>query len=238
MTNLVPLDKDQHSELRIITHHGKEYGENVHLTPIVATELQSLVLDYPCALMKDEQTGHFGLYALLGFENNENLYLQQDQWRASYIPLHIRRQPFVSVTAQNQQGRGNLLIDLDSARVNKEQGEPLFNTDGTNSQYLQNTQQLLGALMGGIQASQAFVQTLTELALLEPIKLDIAFASGQKQTYQGLYSVSAEKLSALQGKNLQTVHERGYLNACHYLLASLGHIRKLVDWKNAQEPSQ
>lgn len=235
MANLVPLDKNQHSDLKILTGHGAQFGENVHLAPIVATELRTLVLDYPCALMKDEQTGRFGLYALLGFDSGENLFLQGDQWRATYIPLHMRRQPFLSVPAKDDQSRGNILIDTDSPRVSTEQGEAIFNSDGTATVFLQNMQKLLGSLMGGMQASHIFIEKLLELGLLESIKFDVEFADGNKQTYQGLYTIHEEKLAAIKGKDLQLLHERGYLLACHYLLASLGHIRKLVDWKTSQE---
>ncbi|MBU2886393.1 SapC family protein [Gilvimarinus agarilyticus] len=238
MANLVPLDKSQHSDIKIITERGAKYGENIHLAPIIATELRSLVLDYPCALMKDEQTGRFGLYSLLGFNSGENLFLQGNQWRASYIPLHMRRQPFVSVPNQEDQNRGQLLIDMDSTRISTDSGESLFNSDGSTTEYMQHIQQLLGSLMSGMQASHTFIENLSEQALLEPIKFDVAFANGDKQTYQGMYTINEDKLANLTGKNLQLFHERGYLNAAHYLLASLGHIRKLVDWKNTLEASQ
>ena len=141
MVNQVALNKNTHRKLRVITDRGAEYGENVHIVPVIADELQSLVLEYPVCLIKNPATDHFEMSALLGFEADENLYLDGNEWQATYIPLHIRRQPFLVGFSEDEQGNrdpnsGLLSVDLDSPRVQESEGEALFNEDGSNSEFL------------------------------------------------------------------------------------------------------
>ena len=78
MTNFTILDKNKHRDLRVITDRGAEFGENTHLVPVIAEELHTLILEYPVCLLKNDDTGQFGLHALLGFEAGENLFLTGD----------------------------------------------------------------------------------------------------------------------------------------------------------------
>ena len=142
MANPVILSSVTHRNLRVITDRGAEYGENIHLVPVIGEELQRLVVDYPVCLMKDDETGQFSLCALLGFDTGENLYLQGNRWRASYIPIHVRRQPFLIGRPAEQASQGEqspdamIGIDLDSKRVQESEGEALFAADGARTDYL------------------------------------------------------------------------------------------------------
>ncbi|WP_096085531.1 SapC family protein [Agaribacterium haliotis] len=233
--NIEVLDAGKHSQLKVITGRGAEFGENVHFVPVVADELRSLVLDYPIVLMKDEQTGQFSLFALLGFEPGENLYLNGRQWSASYLPLHVRRQPFVISYASDAAGdkkSAALSIDLSSQRVQNDMGELLFNGDGSPSPYLTQINQLLAKLVGGMDISQRFVQSLAELDLIEPAQINVAFVNGEEKSYDGLYTVHEENLQALEQSKLAELHSKGFLQAAYLMLASMGQISKLIEMKN------
>ena len=235
------LDKEKHRDLRVITARGAAYGEEVHFVPVVADELPSLVLEYPVILMKDKQGGQFGLYALLGFDPGENLYLDGEEWGARYIPAHLRRQPFLvavaggdgSGTAQESQGTV-ISIDIDSKRISETEGERLFNEDGSQTEYLASVTNLLSVMMGSFEATRMFVAALKEHDLIEPARMDIVFADGEEKRYEGLCTVSDKKLSALPDDAVTTLHKKGYLQACYLLLASLGQVPGLIERKNAQ----
>lgn len=239
MANPVALNRDAHQNLRVITSRGARFGENVHIVPVVADELGSLVLDYPVCLVKNQETGQFGLSALLGFEPGENLYLQGDQWDAGYVPLHVRRQPFMlGFSSPDGEGRKQenalITIDLDSKRVQETEGESLFADDGIPTSYLQNIQNLLAGLMAGNESTKAFIDSLSEHELIEPALLNITFADGEQKRYEGIYTVSDQKLAELTGDTLQELHVRGYLQASYLLIASLGHVTKLISRKNVR----
>ncbi|MEO1246850.1 MAG: SapC family protein [Pseudomonadota bacterium] len=237
MASPTVLDASDHRQLRVVTERGALYGENVHIVPVIADELQSLVLDYPVALIKDAETGHFGLYALLGFEPGENLYLSENQWRASYVPLHVRRQPFMvglETDAGEQANPENavITIDIDSKRVQANEGQALFTDDGRWSPYLEAVSKMLAKLMAGMKSTDAFIAHLAERDLLEPAQLNVTFADGEEKSYEGLYTVNDEKLSELDAGSLKELHDKGYLQACYLLLASIGHVQSLISLKN------
>lgn len=240
MANLVPLSSEIHRNTRIIIDHGAEYGENQHICPVVADELRNLVLDYPVCLIKDPNTGQFGMFALLGFEPGDNLYLEGDRWNALYVPAHIRCHPFrVAFTSAEGEPRkpenSVLTIDMDSNRVQEERGEALFNSDGSQSAYLQNISDMLSGMMGAFESTSAFIDLLVENDLVEPARLSVTFGDGEKQNYDGLYTVNDEKLAGLTGDTLQLMNERGYLQACTMLIASMGQVRRLVSLRNARQ---
>lgn len=238
MPNAVPLDREKHAKTRIDTSRGAEFGENIHLVPVIANELRSLILDYPVCLIKDDNTGRFGMHALLGFEAGENLFLSGNCWDASYVPLHIRRQPFlVAVT----EGKGSdpkldnvlISIDMDSNRVQEADGEALFSEDGNWTPYLRGIGDILSILVPGIKATEALIAALVEHDLIESAQLNVSFASGEEKQFDGLYTVNDEKLAEISGETLKEFQTRGYLQASYLLNASIGHVRKLIERKNA-----
>ncbi|WP_078083454.1 SapC family protein [Microbulbifer mangrovi] len=239
MSNTVALNNESHRNLKVITRRGAEYGEATHLVPVVANELRNLVLEYPVCITKDPNTGQFSLCALLGFEPGENLYLQEDNWDAQYIPMHIRRQPFMvgyrNPEAAVGEDRGAVItLDLDSKRVTEADagGERLFDDQGNNTPFMQQVSELLGQLMAGMESTTAFLTVLSDSDLIEPAHINVQFASGEQKRYEGLYTVNEDKLQKLDADKLVNMHQHGYLQAAYWLGASMGQVRKLIQRKN------
>jgi len=240
VANPVFLESERHRKLRVITSYGAEYGDNVHVVPVVVEELSPLVLDYPVSLLKDEETGKFVLHALLGFDPGENLFLEGSSWRAAYVPMQIRRQPFlVGYTAADGESatpqQAVISIDLDSKRVQEQSGEALFTEDGSRTDYLNNIDDLLQSMVSSMQTTDAFIAMITELDLIEPARVNVTFRTGEQRSFDGLHTISAERLGALSGEDLEKMHRSDYLRACHLLHNSLGQIQNLVARKGARE---
>ena len=239
MTKVEILDKNKHKNTRILTGRGAEYGENIHLVPVIAEELNKLVLEYPVCLIKDNDTGQFGLNALLGFEVGENLFLQGDKWQANYIPLHIRRQPFmVGFNAQHSQQptpeNTVITINTANARVQEESGELIFDEKGEITPFMQEINNLLSNLMNGIGSTDTFIKTLLEHNLIEPIQLTVNFIGSKEKRFDGIYTVNENNLMQLSVDVLEELNSKGYLQACYLLLASIGHVQKLISLKRKQ----
>ena len=236
MTNFTILNNDTHRNTRIITERGAEYGENIHLVPVIAEELNKLMLEYPVCLIKDNDTGQFGLHALLGFEAGENLFLEGNTWQANYLPLHIRRQPFhVSVNSANgeQPSADNTVITINMAntRVQESSGEHLFDEAGNSTAFMQEINSMLSTLMNGIVRTQAFIQTLADYDLIESIQLSVNFIGEEQKRFDGIYTINEDKLKSLTAEQLCELNNKGYLQACYLLLASMGHVQKLINLK-------
>ncbi|MFC3120318.1 SapC family protein [Agaribacter flavus] len=232
------LNPKEHKNLKVITSRGEKYGENVNTIPVIADELRSLVTEYPVCILKDPNTGQFALHALTGFDAGENLMLEGDTWHASYVPLHVLRQPFMIGIRDKEGSKPTpdntvVTIQLEHKRVTDEGGEALFDEDGNATDYLKKTTNLLGALLQGLTTTSTFLDALVKEELLEQLQLTVNLKNGDKKNFQGFYGINEEKLASLKGEALEKFHSLGYLQACHMLIASFGNIQKLIKLKNA-----
>lgn len=236
MSNFTLLDKNKHKNTRILTGRGAEFGENIHLLPVIIDELANLVLEYPVCLIKNNETGQFGLQALLGFDVGENLFLQNNEWAANYLPLHIKRQPFmVGVNAKQgeQPSPENTMITIntESTRVQETSGELIFDENGNITPFMQEINKLLSILVSGMLRTDAFIKALSTHNLIEPIQLTVNLLNSEEKRFDGIYTINEEKLKQLDSNTLADLNNKGYLQACYLLLASMGNIQKLIALK-------
>ena len=239
MSTYTMLNPEDHKHLRVIATRGALFGENVNTIPVIADELRSLVIEYPVCLLKDPNTGKFSLFALSGLEPGNNLYLEGEQWNANYLPLHIRRQPFLMGITGEEGTQPNpdntvVTIDLENDRVTKEGGIALFDEQGNATDFLKNISGILAKLFQGFPKTDAFIEALTQHDLIEQLKLTVTSPDGEQKSLQGLYNINEQKLAAMKGETLESFYSKGYIQACHMMVASLGHFQKLVNWQNNQ----
>ncbi|MCL1065637.1 SapC family protein [Shewanella olleyana] len=259
--NNVIVDSKIHKNTSVIRGHGSEFGENVHFVPVIADELRQLMLEYPCCLLKNNQTGQFGLHALLGFEPGENLFLNDKGWSSQYIPLHIRRQPFmVGYTSMEDAPNAKntvLTIDMDNKRVvntdtdidtdtdmQQHAAHLLFDGNGQPTEYLKQMNKMVFDLAQGIVRTEQFVAVLVEHDLIESIQLGVSIKQRlqrgmnesdrqiEKINFDGLYVINEQKLAALSGDLLNQLHQNGYLQACYLIAGSMGQIQKMIAMRN------
>lgn len=236
MTNAVLLNNVEHRDLRVNTERSATMGDDNWYALTFPLEFRALQGQYPIFFQKDASTGTFFPLALLGFEPGENLYLRDNKWGASYLPLTIRREPFLIgrqsfVEDGVQKIRRMIHIDLDSPRVNKEQGEALFLEYGGNSPYLDSVADMLDAIHHGIEQNEKFVRTLQIHGLLESFTLDVTLDSGEVNELRGFYTIDEGRLRTLSTEDLNDLHKSGFLEAIYMVLASQSQVRRLVDEK-------
>ena len=242
MPRHVLLNNVEHKNLRVVTRHGKEFGEAVGSVPTFPTEFAEILREYPIFFRKDTNTGEYGCIALLGFTRDENLFLEGDRWDASYVPGIVARGPFL-IGFQERQDGGELRrepvihIDVEDKRVGESEGEPVFLENGGNSRYLDSVANILAGLNEGIAASKAMFAAFTAYDLIEPVQLEIKFGSG-KYDIVGLHTVSANKLRNLTAEQLFELNRSGFLQGAYLVLASLNNVQKLIDRKMRREPAQ
>ncbi len=237
MANHVLLNNIAHKDLKVITDRAEKYGDNVMFTTTFPLEFRNIQSTYPIFFQKNNQTGAFNAIALFGFKENENLYLNENGWNASYIPLTIERHPFLIGFQQFQEegiAKKQMVIhiDMDNPRVNETEGTVLFMPHGGNTNYLEHVASVLEAIHYGYEHSEGFINMLLELDLLESFSLDIQLNDGSNNQMQGFYTINEDKLGALNGDMLAKLHRQGYLQAIYMVVASHSNIRPLIDEKN------
>ncbi|HBN52603.1 MAG TPA: peptidase [Stenotrophomonas sp.] len=226
MARPVLLNNVDHRDLRIDARRGMSLGDGVMAAPTFPAEFRNVQSYYPIVFGRAGDTG-FQPLALFGFGEGQNLFIEDGTWDAAYVPLSIQRQPFL--IGPGHDGAALMHLDMDSPRVGRERGEPLFLEHGGNSAYLERMRAVLSALHEGLQATPAFVDALLRHRLLEPFTLDVALPDRPALQVSGFHAVAEERLRALDATALGALHQAGLLEPVFMAVASLGNLRKLVE---------
>ncbi len=236
MANLALLNNVDHKEVRVITTRAAKYGDNVMFAPTFPAEFRSIQAHYPI-LFHRNPAGETCPVALFGFEQNENLFLDESGWHAAYIPAMIRRQPFMigfqkPKDASETDPLRVLSLDLDHPRISTSEGQALFQPLGGRTPYLEETATLLESIYAGNAHGKQFVGALEAHGLLEQVTLDIQLADGSRNQLLGFYALNEEKVRQLPGLTLEDFSLRGFLLPLFMVLASTLNVRKLIELKN------
>ena len=232
MSQYEVLDREKHRQLRIKSGYSAALGDGVMYVMTYPMEFRDIQGCYPILFTKDPNTGGFFAAAVLGFEADENLFLKDDGWDASYVPAIVQRQPFLIATAGESGKDPVVSLDLDHPRVSQDEGEALFDAGGNSTEYLNQKIALLDKLHRGLQHGKGFIDALLQHDLLEQITLDIAFNNGTKKTLEGFYTIAEERLYQLQGDALESLNQAGYLQPVFMAVASLSRMRDIIERRN------
>ena len=78
MSQYDTLNTEKHRQLRIRTGYSAELGDSVTYVMTYPLEFRDIQSCYPILFTKDPNTGAFFAAAVLGFEADQNLFLQDD----------------------------------------------------------------------------------------------------------------------------------------------------------------
>ena len=243
MTNHVLLNNIDHANLKVKAGHASLYGSRVGLAPVFPTEFSEVQREYPILLRRDKEQNGYQAVALLGFAENENLFLDEPShspdhavWRADYIPCILERGPFLIGFREQESGGVQrrepvIHVDMDSPRIGGESGEPVFLPHGGNSPYLERIASILKSIHEGMAISDEMFKLFSEFNLIEPVNLDIEIHRDEKLKLAGYFTVNEEALGKLDGAALKRLNDAGFLAYAYFIAASLGNIRRLIQRK-------
>jgi hypothetical protein len=232
----VMLNNVTHRNLRVITRHAAELGDDVGSVLTFPTEYGDVQREYPIFFRKDPATGEWFSVAILGFQKNENLFLDETGWHASYVPGAIARGPFL-IGFQEQDVGGDVRknpvihVNMDDPRVSETEGEPVFLPQGGNSRYLERIAAILEGIHTGVEAGKAMFAEFDRLNLIEPVKVEVKVSDEEHYDLVGLYTISEERLRALEGDALVRLNRTGFLHGAFLVLSSMNNMKKLIDLK-------
>jgi hypothetical protein len=223
--NPVLLDNNTHRDLRIVTTRGAAWGDDQMSTPVFLSEFRSVQAHYPIVFQPTDDGGMYPV-ALLGLRSGENLFLDARGWDAPYIPLALERGPFMIGRAN---GELVIHVDLDSPRIGRGEGEAVFLPHGATSEYLERMNSVLLAIHEGVEAQVAFMAALQRHELLESFVLDVEAADGSQNRLAGFHTINEERLAGLDPRAIGELHAQGHLAPIYMTLASIAHLRDLID---------
>jgi len=229
------LNPEKHSKLRVRTDYSKELGYGIGATVLMPSEMRAAQREYPIIFRKHPETGRFFPNALLGFYENENLFLDgSGHWQAEHIPLAVAKGPFMIGFQQSEKGNHpTAAIDTQDPRVKEGgEGEPLFEDDGSLSRYMKYISEVLLLLHQGAGSVTEMVDLFLEFDLIEPLSLDVQFNNGEKLTFGGGYTIADEKLAELSDEQVVKLRKSGFLSLAYYIAGSIENVHRLITMKN------
>jgi hypothetical protein len=219
MSNVQLLSPQNHGHLRL----QRNEPQTPHFSQIVATEFATASTCCPILFTKDPDTGSFYAGALFGFKPGENLLVSVD---GGFQPLMLQRDGFFLSDK-------HIAIDRANPRFSETDGDPLFDAALQPADALRAIQRILGEIHAGLEQARSFVAALSDLKLIEPIDVSLAFDDGERISLQGLYTVSLDRLRHLDDAQALGLFRAGHLQLAYVMAASLKHIPRLARIRNA-----
>jgi hypothetical protein len=232
MTDHAILTAEAHRTLRVRPERGADYGDAVMCCVTVPDEFRRVQAEYPILFRLNADRDGYAAFAMFGFDNDENLFLDGDRWDAHYVPLAIDIQPFlIGRAADGGDEGGQVHVDLASPRIGAE-GTPVFDEHGRATPFLERIAERLGSLDAGYRGSAGFFEALRRHELLEPLTLEVTLADNSTNRLVGFHVIDEDRLQALDPETVAELHEAGHLMPIFMAIASLAQFSELVARKN------
>jgi hypothetical protein len=239
--NPVPLDNVQHRQLRValpVTDWAP--ASRLNAIFVCATEFTDVGREYPIVFVRvgKERDGgdQIAPVAVLGVTQDQNLYLDGARWRGAYIPAVLRSYPFCIGRVDEQSFA--ICVDMSWGGVQPagDDGQALFEGDGKAAPLLLELQRHFELLEGEIQRTREVGARLLELDLLRDMRFDATLPDGRTHTVDGFLTVDQEKAQNLPDAVVGELHRSGVLGMIQLHWASLGIMRRLLEWHVARLP--
>jgi hypothetical protein len=232
------LTSDQHRSVAVDTRARPEYGDTVNRAVALSAEFNELHREFPLLLRKTSEAPGFVAHAILGFEKDENLFVEGDRWTSTFIPATLARGPFSLGYIRAEDGDNapagmKVMIDEQHPRLRAD-GQPVFLPLGGETPYLEGIKRVLQTVDAGLRADHLFYRELVAMDLLEEVKIQISVFPELRYDFDGYHSVNQEKFAALNAEQLLKLHRLGLLGLVYFLISSLGNFQKLVNLKIAR----
>ena len=109
-------------------------------SPVYTSEMRALQSNFPLMFYKNTEENTFQPIALFGFEQGENLFIDDEQWHSQYIPMLVQRGPLmIAVDGQTDTGEPARVVAIDTdfdgcmAHVQKLAAEGVYLANSKNS---------------------------------------------------------------------------------------------------------
>ena len=230
----VALSPTQHKGLKIKQLGSADYLAKNHFTKVYAPEFTKAGTDYPIIFVRDPETQEFFAGGLWGLQQNENLFVEDGRWTGGFFPAAVRCYPFAMSIDPQDADRLYIGIYEDSPLISSDEGELMFNDDGSETPWMVEVKDFLVKVYNQEELTRKFVKELDEMGLLIPQSLNVKTKEDapENAAVSGFFVVDKEKLQALPDEKIIEMKNNGALEIIYAHLMSLGCLDKLLKKKN------
>jgi len=206
------------------------FVHDTHALPLSLSEIAPASRDYPVAFSSADGGKTFTLSAVLGLQQNQNMYLMDDgHWdRRVYLPAYVRRYPFcMARVTKNGDAQGERVVCVDDSALDAN-GDELFDEKGDALPTWSRIESFVTEYERDLMRSEEFCKLLAELGLLEPISVTAELGEFTMQL-AGFHRVQREALATMPEKSLRSLLESDAMDAIFAHLWSLSNFQRMLD---------
>ncbi|NKC14916.1 MAG: multidrug transporter [Gammaproteobacteria bacterium] len=225
--DIAAVSSSRHADLCVDRTAGFEFSSKTNYVPLAGSEFERAAWYYPIVfLVRGEDIVPA---AVLGFGDEDNLFVNGMQWDCDYVPAYIRRYPFILANV-TEGGTFTLCIDQSYAGCQEHgKGERLFLIGGGRTPFLEQMLAFVQQYQVETASSIQACKQVAELELFEPMQAQVALNSGQKLALGGFMTIDRERLRALSPESLHALSSTGVLELLYLHLFSLANFGSLMD---------
>ena len=223
---LKPLHPKHEPLLRLDPNQSYRFAAIEMLLPVVAAETRLIAREYPIIFsLRDKELP----MAVTGVRLGANAYVNEaGQWRARYIPVHIRRYPFLLADVTPDQAaearRYAIMYDNEAPQIKRDgNGLALFK-DGQPSEVLGKIELVLVDLQKDIERTKQLTDQIAQQGLMIEKTLKVVNKNQQSVELTGLRVIDPDAFGRLPAEALHTLHQSGALSLCHAHFISLTNL--------------
>lgn len=200
--------------------------------PVTMAETGPASRHYPIIFASADGGKSFGLVALVGLANNENLFVTPaGTWQDGvYLPAYLRRYPFCMATV-NRAGaqQDERIVCVASEAVDESNGQPLLDADGKNQAWWDSQRHLVLEYEADLIRTQQMCDLLGKLDVLRPFGAQAIAKNGAITNLAGMYRVEEQLLERLKADDLRMLIGKGIMSRLYAHMISLDNLGALLD---------
>lgn len=227
MARIEQLNNQQHKNVRIKRNTDVSDLSTQNILPLVLAEFPSAALEFPVCFIKNPQNEEYQVVALMGIESGENLFVNDSNWDASYMPARYTHTPFGLLKNPEDENQFGIAIDAEHRLISDSEGEALFNEDGTETEFLTKQKESMTNYLDQEHQTKRFAKELEDAGLL--VTRSIGMNIGEKKmNVDGISMVDEEKLKELSDEDFLALHKKGMLSFIYTHLISMRQVQNLM----------
>ncbi|MFC0180281.1 SapC family protein [Thorsellia kenyensis] len=232
--NPAVLNTRDHAKIAITQEIDFSFAKETIIIPVVVSEFMPLIRHYPIVFTQSENPS---AVAIMGIKQNENLFVNDGQWKAdTYIPAYVRRYPFIFFDANQEDNKTQqfLAIDLEAKIVDLDnstlaEDRFLFNKEGEQTDLLKAALTFCENFHREGMITQEFIKALKQHDLLQSNSLNMKSPSGEEQKIDGFMLIDQAKYQALSDDTLLEFQKKGWAALITLQMASLQNWQLLFE---------
>jgi hypothetical protein len=217
-----PLEAGRHAKATLAADLDVAFSANANAIPLNVVEFAISARHYPIVF---SNTAPYLPVAITGLRTGVNAFIDAEgkRWaRGCYVPAYVRRFPFI-LMENTEQKQFILCIDEDSGFLGEDGDRGLFEDDGKPTEITNQALEFCRAYHAQYEATQKFVQELTERELLTDNSTEIRLSDDRKIQMQGYKVIDREKFEKLPNEVFLEWRTKNWLPVVYSHLTSLSN---------------